>query len=167
MQTLLQKKSIDILIKHILTDLSGCDNIFQIANGAFVNYFYSELEDIAKVYFDKSFKLISNNKIENDFQNILKKFITHFDKIEKWEKEEIELIKHLSSTIGHAFGSLSKNNSFISFKFLRNSFLQSFIKTFFQWYTKIQSLLIYCIPIGFRSQLFLCAIFIFPSIILK
>ena len=64
--------------------------IFDIHKSS-INY-YSELEDIAKVYFDKSFKLISNNKIENDFQNILKKFIQHFDSIEKWEKEEIELI---------------------------------------------------------------------------
>ena len=45
----------------------------------------------------------------------------------EWNDEEIEFIKHLSSTIGHAFGSLSKNNSFIGFKFLRNSFLQSAI----------------------------------------
>ena len=36
---------------------------------------------------------------------------------DEWNEEEIEFIKHLSSTIGHAFGSLSKNNSFISFKF--------------------------------------------------
>ncbi len=32
----------------------------------------------------------------------------------KWNDEEIEFIKHLSSTIGHAFSSLSKNNSFIN-----------------------------------------------------
>ena len=29
---------------------------------------------------------------------------------DEWNEEEIEFIKHLSSTIGHAFGSLSKNN---------------------------------------------------------
>ena len=62
--------------------------IFDIHKSS-INY-YSELEDIAKVYFDKSFKLISNNKIENDFQNILKKFITHFDKIEKFLSQSIE-----------------------------------------------------------------------------
>ena len=46
LQVLLQKKSIEILINHIITDLSRCKNIFQIANGAFVNYFYSDLNNI-------------------------------------------------------------------------------------------------------------------------
>ena len=43
----------------------------------------------------------------------------------QWNEEEIEYLKHLSSTIGHAVASLTKRNSlFRLFSYLRNSFFQ-------------------------------------------
>ena len=43
---LLNKKNIKELITHMIGDLHLCDNLFKIANGSFVNKFYSELKDI-------------------------------------------------------------------------------------------------------------------------
>ena len=43
---LFDKKNTETLISHIITDLQKCDNLFKIANGTFVNTFYSELKDI-------------------------------------------------------------------------------------------------------------------------
>jgi len=43
---LLNKKDISTLISDIIKDLHKYDNLFKVANGSFVNYFYSELKDI-------------------------------------------------------------------------------------------------------------------------
>ncbi len=47
---------------------------------------------------------------------------------DNWTDEEIEYVKHLSATIGHALGSLTNHNTLMGvFKYLRNSFFQFFI----------------------------------------
>ena len=43
---LLKKKNIETLISDIIKDLHKCDNLYKVANGSFVNHFYSELKDI-------------------------------------------------------------------------------------------------------------------------
>jgi hypothetical protein len=48
LRELLKKKDIDALISDIIKDLHGFDNIYKVANGSFVNTFYSELKDIKK-----------------------------------------------------------------------------------------------------------------------
>ena len=52
--------------------------------------FYSELENIAKIYYDDAFKTILNNDIDENFDKILKDFIIHLDAISDWNKDNIK-----------------------------------------------------------------------------
>ena len=52
--------------------------------------FYSELENIAKIYYDDAFKTILNNDIDNNFDKILKDFMTHLDAMSDWSKDNIK-----------------------------------------------------------------------------
>ena len=52
--------------------------------------FYSELENIAKIYYDEEFKTILNNELDENFNIILKDFIKHLDFIDVWSKDNLK-----------------------------------------------------------------------------
>ena len=50
----------------------------------------NELEEIMRIYFDKDFKFSSEEKIDNEFKNIIAKFLLKIEVLEKWDIENIE-----------------------------------------------------------------------------
>ena len=52
--------------------------------------FYSELENIAKIYYDEEFKTILNNELDENFNIILKDFMKHLDFIDVWSKDNLK-----------------------------------------------------------------------------
>ena len=52
--------------------------------------FYSELENIAKIYYDEEFKTILNNDLDENFDKILKDFTAYLDTISEWSKDNIK-----------------------------------------------------------------------------
>ena len=52
--------------------------------------FYSELENIAKIYYDEEFKTILNNELDENFNIILKDFTKHLDLINVWSKDNLK-----------------------------------------------------------------------------
>ena len=51
---------------------------------------YSELENIAKIYYDEEFKTILNNELDENFNIILKDFTKHLDLINVWSKDNLK-----------------------------------------------------------------------------
>ena len=51
--------------------------------------FYSELENITKIYYDKKFNTILKNNLYNHFNITLKDFIKYLDIIDSWDKDHL------------------------------------------------------------------------------
>ena len=52
--------------------------------------FYSELENISKIYYDEEFKTILNNELDDNFNIILNDFMKHLDFIDVWSKDNLK-----------------------------------------------------------------------------
>ena len=52
--------------------------------------FYSELKNIAKIYYDEEFKTILNNELDKNFNIILNDFMKHLDFIDVWSKDNLK-----------------------------------------------------------------------------
>ena len=51
---------------------------------------YCDLEDIAKIYYNNSFKTILDNVLDDNFNSILKEFISHLNEISDWNMINLE-----------------------------------------------------------------------------
>ena len=52
--------------------------------------FYSELENISKIYYDKFFKTLLNNDLDKNFDKILIDFMVYLDAINDWSKDNLK-----------------------------------------------------------------------------
>ena len=51
---------------------------------------YCDLEDIAKIYYNNSFKTVLDNVLDDNFNSILKEFISHLNEISDWNVINLE-----------------------------------------------------------------------------
>ncbi len=80
----------DTLNTFIQEDEDKIKRIFKVYKNN-LNYF-SEIDSIIKLYFDKSFITENNKILNNDFNIILKDFINYLSNIKKWNEEIIDTL---------------------------------------------------------------------------